>query len=133
MEATRKYSKKREAILDAIRATKEHPSAEMLYSTLKPLYPDLSLGTVYRNLGVFLGDGEIVSVGSVNGQERYDANTSPHAHFVCLGCGRVIDVDSTEMLSVLYSAVSSATGGVVESHSLTFTGRCAECRDKTAH
>lgn len=62
MEA-RKYSKKREAILEALRNTTEHPSAEMLYARLKPEFPDLSLGTVYRNLAMFIRDGDAVSVG----------------------------------------------------------------------
>ena len=74
MEA-RKYSKKRQAILDALRNTTEHPSAEMLYARLKPEYPDLSLGTVYRNLAMFIRDGAVISVGTVSGQERYDAIT----------------------------------------------------------
>ena len=78
MEA-RKYSKKREAILEALRNTTEHPSAEMLYARLKPEFPDLSLGTVYRNLAMFIRDGDAVSVGTVAGQERYDADTHPHA------------------------------------------------------
>ena len=91
MEA-RKYSKKREAILEALRNTTEHPSAEMLYARLKPEFPDLSLGTVYRNLAMFIRDGDAVSVGTVAGQERYDADTHPHAHFICSECGRVLDV-----------------------------------------
>ena len=91
MEA-RKFSKKRAAILEALRHTDEHPSAEMLYSRLKGEFPDLSLGTVYRNLAMFVADGDAVSVGSVGGQERYDAVTAPHAHFICSCCGRVLDV-----------------------------------------
>ena len=87
METARKHSKKREAILEALRSAKDHPSAEMLYSRLKSVYPDLSLGTVYRNLAFFINDGEITSVGTVAGQERYDADTSPHAHFICRRCG----------------------------------------------
>ena len=127
MEQQRKHSKKREAILGAIKSTTEHPSADMLYEQLRSLYPDLSLGTVYRNLGLFLRDGEIVSVGTVNGQERYDGNTAPHAHFICTHCGRVLDVGTPDLLSGLYQAVESATGAVVRSHALTFTGECADC------
>lgn len=127
MEQTRKHSKKREAILEALRGTKEHPSAEMLYSSLKPLYPDLSLGTVYRNLAVFLEAGEIISVGTVAGQERYDATTEPHAHFVCESCGRVLDLDVREKLRGMYGEVESETGGRVKCHSLTFSGECDHC------
>ena len=67
MEA-RKFSKKRAAILEALRATDEHPSAEMLYAGLKGRFPDLSLGTVYRNLAMFVADGDAVIVGNVAGQ-----------------------------------------------------------------
>ena len=119
METVRKHSKKREAILEALRCAKDHPSAEMLYSRLKGTYPDLSLGTVYRNLAFFINDGEITSVGAVAGQERYDADTSPHAHFICRLCGRVLDVE-TPALERMDEAVERVTG------------ECAECLVETA-
>ncbi len=125
MEA-RKFSKKRAAILEALRHTDEHPSAEMLYSRLKGEFPDLSLGTVYRNLAMFVADGDAVSVGSVGGQERYDAVTAPHAHFICSCCGRVLDVCSPNLAGV-DRQVEAETGGVVLSRSLSFTGTCARC------
>ena len=125
MEA-RKYSKKREAILEALKNTKEHPSAEMLYARLKPEYPDLSLGTVYRNLAIFIRGGAAVSVGTVAGQERYDADTRPHAHFICSECGRVLDV-CCPCLSALDREVEKETGGEVIGHSLSFSGVCSDC------
>ena len=130
MEA-RKFSKKRAAILEALRSTQEHPSAEMLYARLKCEFPDLSLGTVYRNLAMFVADGDAVSVGTVAGQERYDADTAPHAHFICACCGRVLDVE-LPALEDMDGAVERATGGRVAGHSLSFRGECAECLVKTA-
>ena len=126
MEMIRKRSKKREAILQALRSTKEHPSAEMIYNWLKPEFPDLSLGTVYRNLAVFLEDGDAVSVGSVNGQKRYDSDMSAHAHFICTDCGRVVDV-SSPALEELNAAVERETAGQVLSRSLVFRGVCSDC------
>ena len=125
MEA-RKFSRKRAAILEALRATQEHPSAEMLYARLKTEFPDLSLGTVYRNLAMFVADGDAVSVGTVNGQERYDADTAPHAHFICTCCGRVLDVCSPD-LAGMDREIEAETGGVVMSRSLSFSGTCAGC------
>ena len=122
----RKYSKKREAIYEALRNTTEHPSAEMLYTRLKPEYPDLSLGTVYRNLAMFVKDGSAVSVGTVAGQERYDAETRPHAHFICSECGSVLDVCSPS-LSSLDREVERETGGSVTGHALSFSGTCRGC------
>ena len=73
----------------------------------------------------------IVSVGTVAGQERYDADTSPHAHFICRRCGRVLDVELSA-LEDMDGAVERATGGRVAGHSLSFRGECAECLAKTA-
>lgn len=88
---TRNHSKKREAILAKIRSTTSHPTAEWVYRELKEDIPDLSLGTVYRNIALFKESGDILSVGTVDGQERFDGTTSPHGHFVCTACKAVID------------------------------------------
>ena len=89
------FSRKRQAILEALRSTKIHPTAEWVHQTLKNDYPDLSLGTVYRNLAQFKEEGIILSMGVINGQERFDANVSPHSHFICNCCGAVIDIEET--------------------------------------
>ena len=83
MATIRKRSRKRDAILACVRATTCHPSAEWVYQRLKPTIPDLSLGTVYRNLSMFKDEGLVISVGTVGGLERFDGNTKPHTHFVC--------------------------------------------------
>ena len=127
MERATRYSKKREAILTAIRSSDAHPSAEWIYHTLKSTHPDLSLGTVYRNLLFFQQNGTIQSVGVVNGQERFDAVTAPHSHFVCTSCGAVIDLHSVKLDSSLTRAVSEQYGLAVERHELTFYGRCQTC------
>ena len=80
----RKNSKKRQVILEALAATTAHPTAQELYQQLKPDYPDLSLGTVYRNLSLFAEEGDAMSVGVFRGQERFDARTNPHAHLHCV-------------------------------------------------
>ena len=127
MPPVRKRSRKREAILECIRSTDTHPSAEWIYEQLRPRIPDLSLGTVYRNLRLFLAEGEIVSVGVVDGLERYDGNTSPHVHFICERCGAVIDVAKAPSPGELTARAETASGGTVESCAVTFTGICGEC------
>ena len=86
MDNTR-YSPKRDAILQCLRSTTCHPSAEWVYSQLKPRIPDLSLATVYRNLARFRAEGAVQVIGCVDGEDRYDGNTAPHGHFVCRTCG----------------------------------------------
>ena len=127
MERATRYSKKREAILSAIRATDVHPTAEWVYQTLKPAHPDLSLGTVYRNLVFFQEYGDIQSVGVVKGQERFDGVTTPHSHFICQQCGAVIDLDKTPLNVQLDRDISRQYGLSVERHELTFYGTCQTC------
>ena len=122
MEKARRHSPKRDAILDCIRSTHIHPAAEWVYAQLKPTIPDLSLATVYRNLAQFRRDGTIQVIGNVDGEERSDADLSPHSHFICRTCGKVADLP--------FSAVNMPdTSGVgkMESCSVTFYGCCNEC------
>ncbi|MDR2362995.1 MAG: transcriptional repressor [Spirochaetaceae bacterium] len=88
----RKHSKKRDAILEVIRSTLSHPGAQWVYERLKPVIPGLSLGTVYRNITFFRQEGLVVSLGVVNGEERFDGDVKPHPHLVCRHCGRVVDI-----------------------------------------
>ena len=123
-----RFSKKRQAILDCVRAVDCHPTAEWVYRTLKPTYPDLSLATVYRNLGDLENAGAIVTVGVVAGQKHYDGNILPHAHATCSVCGRISDLHSLPDTAGLIAAVRSETGIDVTDASLAFRGICAECR-----
>lgn len=127
MEKTIRHSKKRDAILAAIRSTDCHPSAEWVHQTLKPTHPDLSLGTVYRNLTFFREQGDIQSVGVVKGQERFDGTTTPHSHFVCNCCGSVSDLHRVDPHNDLESFVRREYGVQVDRHELTFFGLCSAC------
>ena len=120
----RKHSKKRDAILECVRSAKTHPSAEWVFSQLKPTIPDLSLGTVYRNLALFKQEGIIGSMGVVDGMERFEGNTLPHAHFICSHCSAVIDVDGIDPPEELCQKVDC---GSVRECVLTFTGICNQC------
>ena len=133
MERTTRYSKKRAAILSAIRGTDCHPSAEWVYQTLKPSHPDMSLGTVYRNLVFFRERGDIRSVGVVRGQERFDGITTPHSHFICRHCGAVMDLSRTELSDRIDRDVSEQYGLMVDRHELTFHGLCPTCIHNQQH
>ena len=127
MNTTPKNFRKRNAIYECLMASKAHPSAETIYTQLKPTIPDLSLGTVYRNLHLFKEQGQAISVATVNGVERFDGNTDPHVHFICTGCGRVDDLPEMEVPKAFCSEAASQTGGQVDCCQLTFTGRCSQC------
>lgn len=130
MERTVRYSKKREAILNAIQSTNCHPSAEWIYQQLKPSHPDLSLGTVYRNLTFFLEHDLVQRVGTVQGQERFDAIVTPHSHFVCDCCGSILDLPEIDSGAGLDQSVSQQYGLAVQHHKLTFYGLCPSCTNQ---
>ena len=127
--ARRNFSEKREAIYSLIRNTTTHPSAEWVYNQLKDQYPNISLGTVYRNMAMFAEQGLIVSVGTVNGRERFDANITPHAHFICNKCDSVIDLDYMQYNRDLDESVLLNTGHSVDKHSMYFYGICRKCKE----
>lgn len=127
MEQKRNNSIKRSAILSALQATKEHPSAEMIYESLKSEFPDLSLGTVYRNLAIFCSDGSAVTVCTVCGKERFDGRTDAHSHFICRECRRVMDIEVGDDASEAFGRISSKYGYIPESVSLVYTGVCDTC------
>ena len=122
-----KQFRKRNAILSYLRSTDIHPSADMVYAHLKSEIPDISLGTVYRNLSMFRQQGMIISVGTVGGVERFDGNTEPHVHFVCNDCSAVIDLPQMQVPQQLSQIAMDQMGGQVDSCQLTFTGRCGQC------
>lgn len=130
MATMRRHSKKRDAILACIRSSKTHPSAEWIYTQLKAEHPDLSLGTVYRNLALFRESGEVVSVATVHGVERLDAYTHPHAHFICDGCDAVMDVDLP--LEDLRTVLQKQYGCEVRRSSMIFHGLCECCKEKVS-
>ena len=127
MKCVNKQFRKRNAILAYLKETKEHPSAEMVYARLKPDFPDLSLGTVYRNLSMFKQQGVIASLGTVSGVERFDGNVKPHVHFVCTGCGTVTDLHGMQIPEELNAAAAREADAAVDQCHLTFHGRCRTC------
>ena len=134
METKTKQFRKRSAILQCLRSTHTHPSAEMLHQMLQAEHPDISLATVYRNLALFKNQGIIQSLGTVGGIERFDANTEPHVHFICTRCCSVTDLPQITVPQQLQSTVESTTGGRVAECQLSFSGICQSCcqAEKTA-
>lgn len=124
--AKRNFSSKRNAIYNAICATDIHPSARRVYDALKPDFPDLSLGTVYRNIALFKDEGKVRVVCSVGGEERIDGDTSPHSHFVCDRCGAVIDVENQSQTADDFSDLAKG-GFAVSGKYVLYCGLCPKC------
>lgn len=127
--AINKYSRQREAIKAYLTTTKEHPTADTVYMNIRSSYPNISLGTVYRNLNLLADQGEILKINCQDGCDRFDGNPKPHYHFICKDCGRVLDIemDSIEHINVIAGA---NFGGKVEGHVTYFFGRCPDCTNR---
>lgn len=121
-----KHSRQRERILEVLRSTKSHPTAAWVYNELKPTMPHLSLGTVYRNLRILGEQGEILILQNGSGPDRFDGDTKPHYHYICIRCGRVEDVP-LPVNAELDAQAASVLNRPVLGHRLDFLGFCADC------
>ncbi len=130
MEGSTKQFRKRYAILSYLRSVDTHLSAEIGFTLLKQEIPDLSLGTVYRNLSLFKSQGLAQSVATVKGVERFDGETHPHVHFICACCDAVLDLTQIEVPESLRAAAEEISGGQVDACQLSFTGLCRDCLAK---
>ena len=92
--AVLRYSKQRESIKNYLCGREDHPTADMIYTSIREEYPNISLGTIYRNLSLLVEIGEIQKI-TTDGADRFDARVTPHNHFVCRRCGRVMDLKRT--------------------------------------
>ena len=127
MESRSKHFRKRDAILEYLRQTDAHPSAETVHAGLKATIPDISLGTVYRNLALFKQQGLIQSLGSVQGIERFDGNVEPHVHFICTECGKIQDLHQMQVPQDLSDEAERLSGARIRQCQLSFSGECEEC------
>ena len=88
-----KHSKQRDAILVNLQGRYDHPNADMIFASIREEIPNISLGTVYRNLALLAEMGAILKIGpDENGKERYDGHIHPHSHFFCTDCGGIYDI-----------------------------------------
>ena len=122
----RRQSKIRQAIYEAVVTHPVHPTAEYIYEYLKPQHPSLSLGTVYRNLGILAEQGLVRKIESQGAADRFDGNMDPHSHIQCRECGRLEDVflPYDKQMDVKAQEV---TGFQIKEHAITFLGVCPQC------
>lgn len=126
---TLKYSRQRESIKACLMNRHDHPTADTLYMSIRETYPNISLGTVYRNLNLLVELGEIRKLCYGNGPDRFDADTHPHYHFICRECGEVQDLPM-ETSQHLTEIAQGHCSGQIDSHITYFYGVCEECLKK---
>jgi len=121
-----KNSRQRELILQILRSTKSHPAANWIYEEARKQIPNISLGTVYRNLNMLKEEGRIREISFGKGTDLYDGDLRSHDHACCVICGRVEDVPHLSQ-RVDVTEVERALGYRVHAHRLEFFGVCPQC------
>jgi len=122
-------SRQRERILELLQSTPSHPSANWLYGRLRKEFPRLSMGTVYRNIGILIEQGRLSRIAFGSTFDRLDANMKPHYHFLCERCDAIIDLD-LPIDPGINGRLGEAGGFVVRRHVLEFRGLCPKCAKK---
>jgi Fe2+ or Zn2+ uptake regulation protein len=119
-------SRQREKILDLLKHTDTHPDADWVYNRLKKQIPNLSLGTVYRNLRILVQQGQILKLPFGSTFDRYDGCISPHYHVICESCGSVYDFNMPENIDINRMAQPHSPC-IITSHRIDFYGMCQKC------
>lgn len=125
------FSKQRESILEYLKNTKEHPTAEKIYSDLKPELPNLSLATVYRNCNRLCEMGAVMRLTTNGKTDHFDADTSDHQHFVCRECDGVYDMFFALPGEILDENMEE--GFRADFYQLYVYGTCRACRKVNRH
>ena len=124
-----KRSKQRESIKKFLISRYDHPTAETVFMNIKEEFPNISLGTVYRNLSLLADIGEIQKLSSFGGADRFDGCVTPHCHFMCTECGQVLDLETDDMNRLLEKSVKNFTGKIT-GYDIRFFGTCPKCMNK---
>ena len=130
MKNTKKrMTKQRKQILEVLKNTNTHPTADEIYEEVKKEIPNISLGTVYRNLNVLSEMDEIMILDYGSSYSRFDGNPKNHYHFKCEQCGKVFDLEK-EVLDELNEKIDKNSPYDVSYHRLEFYGTCPQCQQK---
>lgn len=126
-----KHSKQREEILGYLSTRKDHPTADAVYTAIRHSIPNISLGTVYRNLTLLADTGQILRLRVGDGVDHFDYDTSPHYHFICTQCGGVSDL-TMDSIDFIEDTAGANFDGKINGHVTYFYGICGQCyKEKT--
>lgn len=123
-----KYSRQRELIREFMLGRTDHPTADAVYINVRKELPNISLGTVYRNLMLLADTGELIKVDIGDGTLHFDPSTDEHSHFICNCCGKIEDL-RLKNSALLIREAEELTGADVKSHSAIFRGLCKKCSE----
>lgn len=118
-----RHSQQRDVILQVLRATTAHPTADQIYSEVRKVLPNVSLGTVYRNVKQLADVGELITIETEDKSLHYDGNTAIHRHFVCRNCHRILDL----FFEIDPPPAMQELGFRIENEKCVYYGLCPAC------
>lgn len=119
-------TKQRQAVLQVIRESEEHLTANDVFEGARKLLPGISFATVYNSLRYLKNEGFIGEVRFGMDATRYDRKLTVHHHAICSNCGKLGDLDLAIPAGILREA-SELSGFEAESVELTLRGLCPDC------
>lgn len=124
-----RHSNQRDLILKELCNRHDHPTANDIYKSVRQVLPNISLGTVYRNLNQLADNGIIMRIPQPDSSNRFDGNISMHYHICCKKCGSVQDIDS-ENLNEFSAMIMENYGFEVDCSDIIINGICSRCRNE---
>lgn len=118
----------RQLVIAAVRFLANHPTAEEVYDRIIQEYPDISKGTVYRNLNSLVESGLLGKISVPSGADRFDHILARHYHIKCTRCGKFMNVEHFEYIPDLEDKVAALTGYKMDHHDIVFSGVCPDCQ-----
>ncbi len=125
-----RLTQQRKVVLEELRKTTAHPTADELYEVVRKRLPNISLGTVYRNLEILSACGEIRKLDLGEGKKRFDARIDPHYHLRCTQCGRIYDIPYIPLDKEIEDRLKDMNRFKVTAIQIHFDGICEECLHK---
>ena len=122
-----RFTRQRQAVLETVQASREHPDAARVFESVRQLVPNISLGTVYRSLEALVEDGHLIQIQQPGAATRYDARLERHYHLLCDSCGAVFDVE-LELPDLVLIARRSVRTFDVRAATVEFHGTCENCQ-----
>lgn len=126
------HSRQRDMIMDYLMSVKTHPTADEVYKNVRLKEPDISLGTVYRNLNLLADNNMITRLHMSDGIDHYDADMQEHHHLYCRECKRVYDLQMKlpTPIKKMVKAADDCSNDSIEGCILFFHGVCENCKNE---
>ncbi|MEW6108805.1 MAG: transcriptional repressor [Nitrospirota bacterium] len=122
-----KLTPQRLAVLNYLEGNRSHPSAEDVYKNVSKKYPTMSFATVYSTLEALKKKGKVLELTIDPARKRFDPNTEPHHHLICVKCRSIVDIHRKYSLDI---PANEAGGFEIAGNHIEFYGICPKCKKK---